>query len=146
MKALKNKKYRELLLYGVIGGASATLDFVIYSTLLYFISEKYLIIANTTGVSCGIITSFLLNRQFNFKVKDRTVLRFISFLTVGLIGLLISSGLIIIFVNHLRINFITAKLATIVFVSIIQFVLNKLITFKTNKNAKGDNLHRDAGL
>lgn len=124
------KKFRELLLYGIIGGFSALLDFVVYSVLLNFFSTEYLLVANVVGVLCGIITSFTLNRKYNFKVKDKTGRRFLTFLTVGLTGLVISSSLIVILVDCMNTNAMTAKLLTIVVVSVIQFALNKFITFR----------------
>ena len=123
------KKYKELFLYGIIGASCASLDFAVYSSLLNIFNGEYLLMCNTIGVLCGIVASFILNRQFNFKVKDKTRQRFASFLTVGLIGLAISSALIYLLVTTLGYNEQIAKLMTIVVVSLVQFVLNKKITF-----------------
>ena len=127
-------RYREFLLYGIIGGACATLDFLIYSFILYLSSGDYLLLANTIGVLCGIAASFTLNRQYNFKVKDHTVRRFVIFLSVGLSGLVISSALLYILVDNLGWNKLYAKLFTIVIVSVFQFIMNKSLTFKAKAN------------
>lgn len=71
------------------------------------------------------MVSFILNRQFNFKVKDKTHQRFVSFFTVGIIGLAISSFLIYMLVTIMTFNEQVAKLMTIAVVSLIQFILNK---------------------
>lgn len=123
------KKYKELVLYGIIGGSCASLDFVVYSTLYNFFNGDKLLLCNTIGVLCGIVVSFILNRQFNFKVKDKTQQRFASFLTVGLIGLAISSFFIYMLVTIMTFNEQVAKLMTIAVVSLIQFILNKKVTF-----------------
>lgn len=125
------RKFRELFLYGIIGASCATLDFLIYTLLLYISSGHHILLANSISVTCGIVTSFLLNRQYNFKVKDKLIKRFVSFLTVGIIGLMISSALIIWLVDEMNINMLIAKLMTIIVVSLVQFILNKFITFKT---------------
>lgn len=125
-------KYREFLLYGIIGGACASLDFVIYTIALY--CGVGLLAANTIGVLCGIAASFTLNRQYNFKVKDHTLRRFAIFLSVGLSGLALSSVLLYALVDNLEWNKLYAKLLTIVVVSVFQFVLNKTLTFKVQEN------------
>lgn len=125
-------KYREFLLYGIIGGACASLDFVIYTVALY--AGVGLMGANTIGVLCGIAASFTLNRQYNFKVKDHTLRRFAIFLSVGLSGLALSSILLYALVDNLEWNKLYAKLLTIAVVSVFQFVLNKTLTFKVQED------------
>lgn len=121
-------KYRNFILYGIIGALSASLDFGVY-TLFCFLNINYLV-ANIIGIHCGIFTSFLLNRYYNFKVKDKVFLRFLSFYSIGLIGLALSTGMLFLMVDTWNWNAIYSKLITIVVVAIIQFLLNKLITFK----------------
>lgn len=120
---------KEFILYTVIGGFCAGLDFGVYTALCFIMPYLW---ANVISTHCGIFCSFLLNRQFNFKVKDKTLIRFLSFYTVGLIGLSISSLLLYILVDLVNANEIICKLLTIVIVAIIQFLLNKFITFKNN--------------
>lgn len=121
------KRYQNFLLYAIIGGFCAALDFAVYSVLCFILPYLW---ANVISTHCGIFCSFLLNRQFNFKVKNKTVIRFLSFYIVGLIGLGISSLLLYLLVDIASLNEIVCKLLTIVLVAIIQFILNKFITFK----------------
>lgn len=76
-------KFRNLILYGIIGCCSSGLDFVLY-TIFVQIFGLYYILSNCISVLCGITTSFILNRNINFRVKDKTEKRFAIFLTVGL--------------------------------------------------------------
>lgn len=124
-------KVRELVLYGIIGGGCAALDFGIYTMLCLAVPA---LVANVISVHCGIICSFFLNRHFNFKVKDKAVMRFVSFYLVGLAGLAISEGLIYVFMNKIGLDHIVSKLITVVVVAIFQFVLNKFLTFKKSYN------------
>ena len=119
-------KYRNFILYGIIGGFCATLDFVIYSGLCY-VNMNHLW-ANIISTHCGIFCSFLLNRSYNFKVKDKTGLRFLSFYIIGLIGLALSEGLLFLMVNMAGWNKYIAKFITVFVVAVFQFVLNKFIT------------------
>ena len=121
--------FRNLILYGIIGGFCAALDFGVYSALCYFDIMPYLL-ANIISIHVGIFTSFILNRSINFKVKDKTTQRFLSFYAVGLTGLCISELMLYLMVTLGGMNELLCKLISIVVVALIQFVLNKYITFK----------------
>ena len=131
-KSLKEQllKYRELFLYGIIGGFCAALDFGIYSLLSLWIPFLW---ANIISVHCGILCSFVLNRNYNFKVKDNTGKRFFSFYLVGLIGLGLSELLIYLLTDIAEWHYLAAKLLTVIVVALLQFVLNKFITFNKKK-------------
>lgn len=122
-------KYIHFIKYSLIGVTGVTLDITIFY-LLYQKLGMYYQVANIISVSCGITNNFLLNSFLNFKMKDKLFKRFIQFYSVGLFGLGISAGLLFLFVEQLHIIEIVAKLMTIAVVTIIQFNLNKRITFK----------------
>lgn len=123
------KKFRNLILYGIIGTLSSSLDFVTYTMLVKLISLNY-IFSNCLSVLVGICVSFTLNRKYNFKVKDNTIRRFMIFLSVGISGMLLSNLILYLLIDIYKLNEIISKLLSIVFVVIIQFILNKYITFK----------------
>jgi len=122
----------QLIKYGIIGCCCVGLDFLVYSFLVQIIKMPYLY-ANVISVHCGIFTSFFLNRHFTFKVENRVLLRFISFYTIGLIGLAISSGLLIFLVEKIKLNELISKVFTVIVVALIQFMLNKYISFRNEK-------------
>lgn len=123
-------KFRDLILYGIIGCCASGLDFVIYTILVKYICVYY-IYANSISVLAGISTSFILNRKYNFKVKDHTVRRFSIFLSVGLMGLILSNIILYICISIIDLNELVSKFLSIVLVVFLQFLLNKFITFKT---------------
>lgn len=127
------KKFRNLILYGIIGCCSSGLDFLLYSLFVSVFGWHY-IVSNCISVIAGITTSFILNRNYNFKVKDNTKRRYTIFLTVGLCGMIVSNIILFICIDKLAINKIVSKLLSIVLVVFFQFLLNKYITFKPNKN------------
>jgi putative flippase GtrA len=130
--AIIYQRSRNLILYGIIGGFCSALDFVIYTLLCHFDVLPYLW-ANVISVHIGIFTSFVLNRQLNFKIKDKIPQRFISFYLVGLTGLGISSLMLYLMVDYAHWDEIVCKLITIVIVALVQYFLNKYITFKPSK-------------
>jgi len=125
-------KNRQLIKYGIIGCCCAGIDFVIYWLLVNTVKIPYLY-ANILSVHCGIFTSFFLNRHFTFNVKNRTLLRFFSFYMVGVTGLAISSGLLFVLVEKIALNELIAKAFTVIAVALIQFLLNKFISFSDGK-------------
>lgn len=124
-------RFRELILYGIIGGSCAALDFGLYTLLGLWIPYLW---ANVISVHAGIICSFLLNRQYNFKVKDRPAQRFAFFYLIGLSGLGLSELIIYLLAKKMGWDYILTKLLTVVVVALYQFVLNKFITFRKTKN------------
>lgn len=126
---LRNK---QLIKYGLIGCLCVGIDFSVYSFLVQVVHMSY-VYANIISVHCGIFASFFLNRYFTFKVKNKTLLRFVSFYIIGLIGLAISSGLLIWLVEKIELNELVSKALTVIAVAFIQFVLNKYISFRHGK-------------
>jgi len=122
-------KFRNLILYGVIGSFTSFLDFCVFTLLASYAGMHYLI-ANCISVLVGITTSFLLNRSYNFKVKDHYKKRFAMFLTVGLSGLVLSNIILYVGIDLMHGSEVIVKLASIVLVVGFQFLLNKFVTFK----------------
>ena len=127
------QQYYNLILYGIIGSFSSGLDFAVYTFEVQILGIQYLI-ANCFSVLAGISTSFFLNRNYNFKIKDKTRRRFAIFLTVGLCGLLLSNIILYICINILEIHKLLSKLLSIVLVVFFQFLANKYLTFKPSNN------------
>ena len=122
-------KYRQLIMYCMIGCTGATLDFVVYALLANVFVMHYQT-ANFLSVSFGIINNFFLNRQFNFKTKNRVLTRLFSFYVVGILGWALSALCLWLFVEKICLDALVAKLGTIFFVIVVQFSLNKCITFR----------------
>lgn len=122
-------KFHNLILYGIIGSFTSFLDFGVYTILSRYAGVYYLL-ANCISVLVGITTSFILNRKYNFKVKDHAGKRFSIFLTVGLCGMFLSNLILYVGIDELHHNSMIVKLVSIVFVVFFQFILNKYITFR----------------
>lgn len=120
---------REFLIYCIIGCSGVLIDYVVFAVLTDLVGMHYQV-ANVISVSMGISNNFIWNVRFNFKVKDRIFLRFCSFYGVGMIGLAISAALLYLFVEIMSMNALVSKLAIIFIVTMVQFTLNKCVTFR----------------
>ena len=89
--------------------------------------------ANASGYMSGTMISFFLNRNLNFKVKDNVLRRMMIFFVVAFIGYLVSVVLLLLYVEYLLIDPMYSKPMTLPVILLIQFLLNKKITFIEKK-------------
>lgn len=122
-------QYRELIVYCMIGCTGAGLDFVAYAVLTSYAGLHYQL-ANFLSVSFGIVNNFFWNYFFNFKAKDRMLTRLGCFYAVGMFGCALSAGCLWLLIDMIGLCSLISKLATIFLVTVVQFCLNKYITFK----------------
>ncbi|KRM02209.1 hypothetical protein FC59_GL001810 [Lactobacillus kitasatonis DSM 16761 = JCM 1039] len=83
--------------------------------------------------TCGIINNFFWNSYTNFKVHDRLVLRFISYFVVGQITTVFTTVSLFIFATKLGFPHLIVKIVATFVATLIQFVINKVITFRKSK-------------
>lgn len=133
-------KFRNLILYGIIGSSSALLDFTIFTVLTEVLGIYYLI-ANCISVTCGLTNSFILNRKYNFKVTDKTFKRALMFYIVGFCGLLLNSTLLYVFINYAHLITPIAKICAMAIEVLLQFIVNSLITFRKTDYEKRNETH-----
>lgn len=125
---------KEMFLYGIIGLTSSGID----TLLFHLLTSKfgvYSLFANIFSVIVGICISFTLNLFFNFKTKDHVARRFASFFLVGMFGLVLSEGILALG-EHQSWNILLTKIASVVIVAIVQYILNKFISFRKTKETK----------
>lgn len=120
------QKYRNFILYALIGILSTGLEFAVYFLLCRFM--PYLV-ANVIGFLGGVLCSYLLNRNINFKVLDKAMSRFLLFLTVQLICLALSTIILYLLVDLAKIDKMIAKGITLIPIAVLPYFLNKKITF-----------------
>ena len=135
MEPLKDifARNRQFILYCLIGGTGVTLDFLVYSTLVGM-AGWHVQYANALGYACGTVLSFILNARYNFKASDRLAIRFLCFCFVALLGWLASAGALYLLVDRFGLDKYLAKLATIGVVVMVQYNLNRLLSFRKNES------------
>jgi putative flippase GtrA len=91
--------------------------------------NKY--IANSVGFILAASSNYLLNRCWTFCSEDsRIVAQYLTFVMISLAGLGISNSIVFLFSEKFKINFYLSKLIAIVAVTLWNFGLNCLITFR----------------
>jgi putative flippase GtrA len=127
---------RQFVHYCLIGVSGATLDFLVYSAVVKWGGGRYQI-ANAIGYASGTALSFILNAHFNFKTRDVLLLRMVSFFGVATLGWAASAGILQMTVGWLGWNKYLAKLTTIFVTVLLQYNLNRLLSFR--KISSGQN-------
>lgn len=117
--------FKLLTRYFFIGILAVFIELLVFNFLTQYFNY---VIANSIAYSFGIITSFTLNKFFNFNVKDKTIIRFGRFLIVNIGGLFISNLILIYFSGLLPL--IELKILSMPVVIFFQFITNYLWTFK----------------
>ena len=122
------KLFREFILYGLIGLLAATLDGLVFFYLRKLGVSLYP--ANFTSINLGMLCSFTLNTFFNFQVSDKLLARAARFFAIGYCGLLLSTLILLGGVTLLAYPELPVKIFSIFLVAMLQFIFNKLITFR----------------
>lgn len=129
--AIYSEDFVQLVKYVLIGVLGLVVDFGIYTILTHF--KMNVEIANIISSTCGIINNFLWNSYTNFKVHDRMILRFISYFIVGQITTVFTTFSLFIFVTKLGYPHLMVKVIATFMATLIQFVINKVVTFRKVK-------------
>ena len=129
--AIYSEDFVQLVKYVLIGVLGLVVDFGIYTILTHF--KMNVEIANIISSTCGIINNFLWNSYTNFKVHDRMILRFISYFIVGQITTVFTTVSLFIFVTKLGYPHLIVKIVATFVATLIQFVINKVVTFRKAK-------------
>lgn len=125
---LKSESFRQLVVYVLIGGLGLIVDFGIFTLLVHF--KMNVELANFISSSCGLINNFFWNSYLNFKVHDHLLRRFIEYYLVGQITTVFTTACLFIFVNMLHFDKIIVKVISTFVATMIQFIINKIITFR----------------
>lgn len=147
---VKQKSFRQLVKYGMVGVVGLGIDMGIYYLLVRKLSVHYpfssfisnllggnmsvgmldILISNIISSTLAIINNFILNSYFTFKVTDKKLKRFASFVSIAIIGMVISSMLLTLFIGVMKMDDMLSKIFAICIVAAIQFGINKFFTFK----------------
>jgi putative flippase GtrA len=117
----------KFLLYVGIGACAFIIDYDIF--LGCFVGTRNPYIANFFGICSGMSVSFSLNRKYNFRKTDVPRERAIKFIVIAILGMILSSVLIMILIAQ-GMDARFAKMIAMGVVFIAQFGANACWTFR----------------
>lgn len=122
------KKHRNFILYALFGAAAAVIDYVISAILIHFAVFDKPEICSLIGNVCGFIFTFVTNTLVNFKKRSEYMKTFASYAAICIAGSLISTLLIHLLKSSM--NIYVLKFVVMIFVCLLQYFLNRTITYK----------------
>jgi len=131
------KKYREIILYGLVGGGTTVINMGSYLLFTKTFGIQYLI-SNIMAWIAGFLFAFLANKIWVFRSKSfqkqlviKEVVSFFSArITTGLLDML----LLFTFVHFIGLSDTLAKVIDIVISTILNYILSKFWVFKKTKS------------
>lgn len=127
------KTYVNILKFLMSGATAAATEFVVF-LILHEIGIP-LFIANALSFMCGLGVSFTLNKQWVFVKKGGGTQQFTMYFALACINLLVSSGLLSLFVHQLGLRPSIAKLVTMVLIASWNYLIYQKIIFKKSAPA-----------
>ena len=117
--------------YLILSTLWAIVDCVIFLTLTSL--SLPIIPSNIISDFWWMVTSFSLNLKRNFKHNDHVKMRFISYITISLTWMILSTWMVYFFIKWLDMPKAVAKTLQILIMAIPLYIANRLITFKNFK-------------
>ena len=115
-----------------VGGLNTIVGYGVYALLIY-IGVNYLV-ANTISTVIGIVHSYLWNRFFTFKSKNKALKEITKFISVYAVSYLIGMCTLFIFKDKLNISAYIAGLINLVITTLISYFGHKYYSFKKEDN------------
>lgn len=126
-------KNEELWNYLIVGALTTVVSVLSYALFSKSLNINY-IASNVLSWIVAVIFAYFTNRCFVFHSKSTQKLKeFISFTASRVATLILDTILMILFVERIKLDDMIAKLIVQVVVVIGNYILSKLLVFKTNK-------------
>lgn len=130
----KNENLRQLIVYLIIGGASALSDLAILTFLVEFFKIFYLVAATISFVIVA-TAGFYLHKNYTFRHQGKgNKLRYLVFLLVAGSGLLWSLLFLYLFVSIFKLHYLFAAIIVKFIVLVWNFLMNRFVTFRKLKS------------
>lgn len=124
------QKNGRLILYGVIGLTALGLEFMVFTMLTHTLAQP-IAASNAVAMLVGLLFSFSLNSQYNFRVHDLRLIRFLRYATVTVFGYALSTSIILVAVSLFSVSPAAAKLVSLPAFFLFQYSGHRFFTFRS---------------
>lgn len=129
MKKINKQEFIHLYKFLIVGVINTALTYVSYTVLRLFDISP--LICNAIGYVVGLINSFLWNKKWVFKSHKRSLkYELISFFLIFILCYVIQLYSFKFMIDSLNINEYIAQILSMGLYTIINFILNRLISFR----------------
>lgn len=121
---------RQFVKFSLVGASNTVVDFGTYLFLTRVVAVHFLV-ANVFAFLLAASWSFVWNRRWTFRSSDpRVHHQYVRFLVVSTVGLLLTTGILYILVEHASMADIFAKVIAVSAVLVWNFLINRFWTFR----------------
>lgn len=113
----------------LVGGEGASGAFIRSLLLLAGIPSLDAAVANVLGYMAGMLTSFTLNKIWTFRAEGNAMIQATRFVILNLLGLVVSSGFILVTVDMLGGPYLPFWIIGTVIVMVLNYLGNRHWTF-----------------
>lgn len=127
---MASKSLTQFIKFCIVGAIGTVIDMGVFTLILYTTSLNILIIS-TISFACAVVNNFMLNKAWTFKDKSRRrKTQFIKFAGVSLVSLAFRLPTLYVLVSYFSLWEPAANFIAILVATIVNFIGNKLWTFK----------------
>lgn len=121
----------QVVRYGAVGLCAAAADFLIYLALLAVLPGAY-VTANAGGKATGATLGFFLHKRVTFAwdQRDGTARQMISYVSLFMANLALSSALLGMLIGGLHVGQVAAKIIVDAVVIAVSFIVSRTIVYR----------------
>jgi putative flippase GtrA len=124
------KILNQILKFGIVGIIATLIDYLVL-ILLTEIFDVYYLLSSCISFIVSVIFNYIASMKYVFEGKNNNKIKeFFLFIILSIIGLIINTILMKLFVETFYIHYIISKIITTVFVMIYNFISRKLLLEK----------------
>lgn len=112
----------------IVGGINTVVGYGTYA-IMVFLNIHYLV-ANICSTIIGVICSYILNKYFTFRSRNRSIMEICRFVSVYLFSFTIGNLILLVTVEWMRITLYLAGGINLVTTTIISWFGHKYFSFK----------------
>lgn len=126
---LRNSKLIKFLVSGCL---AALVEYLSFALIVYKLGNNRFILGQVMSFCLGLMISFLLNKLWVFSATGQAHIQMIKYVTLAVINILLSSGILKLLVSGAGIRPVVAKLVVMGCVAVWNYTLFSKFIFRQN--------------
>lgn len=137
---LRISEGKKLAKYALVGGLNTGVDFAVFCILVYGVGMSS-IWAQALSYTSGVVNSYLLNRYWTFKVKEKmSVAEILRFSIINVISFGAATA-VLLGLEQWGVSSAIAKIASVAFSLAVNYIGYRIWVFSTGMEQSGKRAH-----
>jgi putative flippase GtrA len=130
-RAISELVYIQFIKHLIVGGGGAVINYVLFNIMLRM--HINILIANTITNIVVVIITFAGQKFFTYQIRDNVTSQIALFLLQSFLYYLLDTTIVYILINLLTMSPMLGKFISILLLTPLSFIFNKLVVFKTKQ-------------